>query len=158
MNGIPPWLRQIRRWLPWVALLLVLVVIGYWVGPRPRPYERDPDLPTLAALPQHPRIRLEFNHSRESTYRDPYRGIYRYGYNLEDLIVSQIRSAQHSIDIAVQELNLPLIAQALVERRQAGIPVRFITENSYVRAWHQLTPEQVQALDERSRSKFEEYR
>lgn len=158
MNGIPPWLRQIRRWLPWVALLLVLVVIGYWVGPRPRPYERDPDLPTLAALPQHPRIRLEFNHSRESTYRDPYRGIYRYGYNLEDLIVSQIHSAQNSIDVAVQELNLPLIAQALVERRQAGIPVRFITENSYVRAWHQLTLEQVQALDERSRSKFEEYR
>jgi competence ComEA-like helix-hairpin-helix protein len=158
MNGIPSWLRQLRRWLPWAALLLILVLIGYWVGPRPRPYPQEPELPTLAPLPQHPRIRVVFNQSRESTYRDPYRQIRRYGYNLEELIISQIRSARQSVDIAVQELNLPLIAQALVERRQAGIPVRFITENTYVRAWHQLTPAEVRALDERSRRKFEEYR
>ncbi len=156
MNGIPSWLRQIRRWLPWVVGLLVLVILGYWLGPKP--HRQEPDLPTLAPLPQHPRIRVEFNQSRESTYRDPYRRIYRYGYNLEDLIVSQIRSAQSSVDVAVQELNLPLIAQALAERQQAGIPVRLITENTYVRAWHQLTPAQVQALDERSRAKYEEYR
>ncbi|MGY2800910.1 hypothetical protein [Thermostichus sp. MS-CIW-25] len=79
MNGIPSWLRQLRRWLPWVALLLVLVLIGYWVGPRPRAYPQEPELPTLAPLPQHPRIRVVFNQSRESTYRDPYRQIRRYG-------------------------------------------------------------------------------
>ncbi len=156
--GIPSWRRQLRRWLPWAALLLLLVAIGYWVGPRPRPYPQEPELPTLAPLPQHPRIRVAFNQSRESTYRDPYRQVYRYGYNLEELILSQIRSAQQSLDVAVQELNLPVIAQALAERRQAGIPVRVITENTYVRAWHQLTPAEVRALDERSRRKYEEYR
>jgi competence ComEA-like helix-hairpin-helix protein len=156
MSWIPSWWRQLRRWLPWAALLLILVAVGYWVGPRPSPQE--PELPTLAPLPQHPRIRVAFNQSRESTYRDPYRQIHRYGYNLEELIISQIRSARRSVDVAVQELNLPLIAQALAERRQGGIPVRVITENTYVRAWHRLTPAEVQALDERSRQKFEEYR
>jgi YD repeat-containing protein len=156
MSWIPSWWRQLRRWLPWAALLLILVAVGYWVGPRPSPQE--PELLTLAPLPQHPRIRVAFNQSRESTYRDPYRQIHRYGYNLEELIISQIRSARRSVDVAVQELNLPLIAQALAERRQAGIPVRVITENTYVRAWHRLTPAEVQALDERSRQKFEEYR
>ncbi|MFS8884861.1 phospholipase D-like domain-containing protein [Synechococcus sp. H70.2] len=158
MKETPSWRRQLRRWLPWAVLLLILVAIGYWVGPRPRPYPQEPELPTLAPLPQHPRIQVAFNQSRESTYRDPYRQIYRYGYNLEELIISQIRSARQSVDVAVQELNLPLVAQALAERRQAGIPVRVITENTYVRAWHRLTPAEVQALDERSRQKFEEYR
>ncbi|MGY2752489.1 hypothetical protein ACVW0Q_000849 [Thermostichus sp. MS-CIW-21] len=64
--GIPSWRRQLRRWLPWAALLLLLVAIGYWVGPRPRPYPQEPELPTLAPLPQHPRIRVAFNQSRES--------------------------------------------------------------------------------------------
>ncbi len=151
MNGSPFDLRQIRRYLPLAVVLIVLVVVGYFLGPQTE--ESDP-FPTIPPLPQHPQIQVAFNQTRESVYTDPYREMKRYGANLEDFVVQQIASAQQSVDIAVQELNLPLIAQALAERHQAGVKVRFVTENTYNLNWHEKDPAE---LESRERGKYEEY-
>lgn len=72
-----------------------------------------------------------FNLDDQTSYTDPYRGIQRKGSNLEQLIIENIESAQFKIDIAVQELRLPLVAKALQKQKQAGIKIRFILENQY---------------------------
>lgn len=84
-------------------------------------------------LPQDPLIQVYFNHnqSKKANYTDPYRHIKRAGDNLEKIIIDTINTAQSSVDLAVQELRLPLVAQALVKKQQAGIKVRVILENTY---------------------------
>ncbi|MEO1673651.1 MAG: hypothetical protein AAFR77_23210 [Cyanobacteria bacterium J06631_2] len=74
------------------------------------------DVSQVANLPQDKFIQAYFNHreTREQTYLDPYRQIERSGDDLAAVIVEEIATAQFSIDLAVQELNLPLIAHALV--------------------------------------------
>lgn len=153
MNTSPDWMRQARRYLPAVLGLSILILIGYWVGPR-SPDPEDKTWQTLPPLPQHPQIRVAFNQSRESVYTDPYRQIRRYGVDLEAFVIEEIRSATQTIDIAVQEMNLPLIAQALAERHRSGIEVRFITENTYNRRWSEVDPA---GLEERERGKWQEY-
>ncbi len=93
-------------------------------------------------LPQDNLIQVYFNHnySKGADYIEPYRKIKRMGDNLEQIIIEQINSATSTIDLAVQELNLPKIAQALVVRHQAGVKVRIILENTYSRPLSQLNP------------------
>jgi phosphatidylserine/phosphatidylglycerophosphate/cardiolipin synthase-like enzyme len=93
-------------------------------------------------LPQDNLIQVYFNHnqSQGADYIEPYRKIKRRGDNLEQIIIEQINSANSTIDLAVQELNLPKIAQALAVRHQAGIKVRVILENTYSRPLSQLNP------------------
>ncbi|MDJ0545013.1 MAG: phospholipase D-like domain-containing protein, partial [Microcystis sp. M53601_WE4] len=75
------------------------------------------------------------------------RQINRPGDNLEQVIIDNINSAKSSIDLAVQELRLPAIAQALVERQQQGIKVRVILENIYNQPIHSLAKNQEQLSD-----------
>ncbi|NJL46053.1 MAG: competence protein ComE, partial [Leptolyngbyaceae cyanobacterium SM2_3_12] len=96
-----------------------------------RQFRGAPTLATLEPLPQDPFIQVYFNQSQATVYTDPYRHITRYGDNLEQVIIEAIQSAQTSIDIAVQELTLPGIAQALGKRQQAGVQVRVVLENTY---------------------------
>jgi phosphatidylserine/phosphatidylglycerophosphate/cardiolipin synthase-like enzyme len=100
-----------------------------------------------SGLPQHPNIQAYFNYNPASTYTDPYRQISRKGDNLEVVVIEQIASAKRSIDLAVEEINLPGIAQALAERHKAGVKVRWITENDYVKPWGSLTLDEVADLD-----------
>lgn len=72
-----------------------------------------------------------FNHNSRSSYSDPYRKISRSGDNLEDVIVTEIKSAKKSVYLAVQELRLPLIAQALIDKKNEGVDVRVVLENNY---------------------------
>ena len=72
-----------------------------------------------------------FNQNPQSSYTDPYRNISRHGDNLEDVILREIKLAKKSIYIAVQELRLPLISKALIERKKAGVDVRVVLENNY---------------------------
>ncbi len=155
MLDLQAWFRKIRRYLPVLVILAVVVAIGYWLGPQDQ--ELEPDLKTIPPLPQHPQIQVAFNHSREAVYTDPYRLIKRYGYDLEDRVIDEINSAQTSIDIAVQELNLPRIAQALVDRQKAGVKVRFITENQYAQRWDAIGATEAEELDVREQAKFDEY-
>jgi hypothetical protein len=77
--------------------------------------------PRLEPLPQDPLIQVYFNHSEASVYTEPYRHISRFGDNLEQIIIDTITQSTSTIDLAVQEFRLPNIAQALVERHQAGV-------------------------------------
>jgi phosphatidylserine/phosphatidylglycerophosphate/cardiolipin synthase-like enzyme len=98
---------------------------------------------TTPSLPQHPKIQSYFNYNLANTYTDSYRKIARQGDNLEAVILEQIASAQKSIDLAVQIVTLPSIAQALTEKHKAGVKVRWITENSYVYPWGSLSLDEV---------------
>lgn len=72
-----------------------------------------------------------FNQNQKSSYTDPYRGIQRPGDNLEQIILNEIALAKKTIFVAVQELRLPLIASALVQKKKEGIDVRVVLENNY---------------------------
>jgi phosphatidylserine/phosphatidylglycerophosphate/cardiolipin synthase-like enzyme len=76
-------------------------------------------------------VRTYMNHNPASSYTDPYRQISRPGDNLEKVIVDTIRAAKKSVYVAVQELRLPLIAQALIEKMNEGVDVRVILEHDY---------------------------
>ena len=88
---------------------------------------------SLPPLPQDSNIQVYFNHNQaqNAEYIEPYRQFQRQGDDLEKIIIEQIKSANSSIDLAVQELNLSKIARALVAKYKAGIKVRVILENNY---------------------------
>lgn len=110
-----------------------------------------------APLPQDPQIQAYFNHEPASEYTEPYRQQTRPGDDLEQQIVDAIASAESTVDVAVQELRLPKIAQALIDRQQAGVKVRVILENTYSQPWSTLTKEELAALPERERDRYQEY-
>jgi len=111
-----------------------------------------------APLPQDKRIQVYTNHNPASSYVEPYRKQTRVGDDLEQKIVETISTARSTIDIAVQEFRLPKIAEALRERRKAGVKVRVILENTYSRPFGEFTPEEVAKLPERERDRFNEFR
>jgi phosphatidylserine/phosphatidylglycerophosphate/cardiolipin synthase-like enzyme len=94
----------------------------------------------LPPLPQDSAIQVYFNHdqSRGKEYIDPYRNIKRTGDNLEDVIIEQINTAKSTLDIAVQEINLAKLAREIVRKKQEGIKVRIVIENTYNLPLNQL--------------------
>jgi len=142
-------LRDGRLWALFLAgLLLVLTLHAVWSGLSAT---------SLATpLPQDPYIQVYFNQSPASAYTDPYRKIQRHGDDLEQVILDAIAQAQTSIDVAVQEINLPKIALALRDRARAGVDVRIIIEHQYNRAWKPLEPFQQEQLDDYQQSKHSE--
>ena len=110
-------------------------------------------------LEQDSQIQVYFNHkqTKDTNYTDPYRHINRYGDNLEAIIIEAIESAQISIDVAVQELKLPKIAQALVKKYQQGIKVRVILDNIYSRPLGEFTSSEIRRLNQRDRLRYQEF-
>lgn len=143
-----------QRYATGTVLFVILSVGGYLLGSR----SPQPSLKTIPKLPQHPNIRVLFNHARSSTFTDPYRNIERYGDDLESAIASEMSQARSSIAIAVQELNLPRIAKAIAERHEAGIDVQLIMENTYTRRWGELSQTEIAALKENELEKYREFR
>jgi len=84
-------------------------------------------------LPQDSAIQVFFNQSESQQYRNPYdeEPALRDGDDLEAVIVDAIAQAQLTVDVAVQELRLPRVAQALIERQRGGVEIRVILENQY---------------------------
>ncbi|MCP9927259.1 phosphatidylserine/phosphatidylglycerophosphate/cardiolipin synthase family protein [Cyanobium sp. CH-040] len=117
---------KLRR-LPWAAALgLLLAGCGAeaaLVGSPPKP----PPLPEGMAV--------AFNHNPASRYRSPIDGRWRQGDDLEAFVLASIAGAEREILVAVQELTLPRIARALVERHRQGLRVRVVLENSYSTPW-----------------------
>ncbi|UZQ54914.1 phospholipase D-like domain-containing protein [Trichothermofontia sichuanensis B231] len=111
----------------------------------------------IPPLPQDPQIQAYFNHAASATYTDPYRQQQRLGDDLEQIMVATIAAAHSRVDVAVQELRLPSIAAALVDRHRAGVQVRVILENTYSHPWSELTPAAVASLDERERNRYREF-
>ncbi|MBE9052318.1 helix-hairpin-helix domain-containing protein [Nostocales cyanobacterium LEGE 11386] len=110
-----------------------------------------------AALLQDPLVQVYFNHSQSSEYKEPYRQLTRPGDNLEQHIVDAISQAKSTVDVAIQELRLPNVVQALADKQQAGIKVRVILENNYSRPWSSLTPDEVQNLAPREKAHYREF-
>ena len=52
--------------------------------------------------------------------------------NLEEVIVTFIDEATTSLDVAVQELDNPAIAEALIRRKREGVSVRVVLNHSYL--------------------------
>ena len=101
------------------------------------------------ALP--PGFEVVFNQRQDHSYRSPISGQQRPGDNLEELLLQSIRRSQREVLVAVQELSLPQVAQALAERHRAGVQVRVVVENSYRQPWSNqhpagLSPHQRQRL------------
>lgn len=88
---------------------------------------------SLPPLPQDPDIQVYFNQNqaKNAEYVEPYRQFKRQGDDLEKIIIEQINSANSTIDLAVQELNLSNLAQALIKKQKEGIKVRIVIENTY---------------------------
>ena len=114
-------------------------------------------LKLLPPLPQDADVQVYFNHSPAAAYTEPYRQITRYGDDLEQIIVDGINSAQVSVDMAIQELRLPKVAQALAAKHQAGVQVRVVLENIYSRPWSDFTSAEVEKLPERERGRYQEF-
>ncbi|KZL49873.1 competence protein ComE [Nodularia spumigena CENA596] len=118
----------------------------------------QPQNQLLAALPQDSLVQVYFNHSQASEYKEPYRQQTRLGDNLEQQIIDAISQAQSTVDVAIQELRLPKISQALAQRQKAGVKVRVILEDNYSRPLSSLTPAEVQKLTPREQARYQEFR
>jgi len=117
-----------------------------------------PQIVRPTPLPQDSHIQVYMNRDAATSYTEPYRQYTRDGSNLEQIMIETIASARSTVDVAVQELRLPGIAQALAERYRAGIRVRVILENTYSRPYSQLTEAEVAQLPERERDRYQEAR
>ena len=106
-------------------------------------------------LPQDPEIQVFFNQTQTQQYQEPYRHTQRPGDNLEQVITDAINQATTSVDVAVQELNLPLVAQALIDKASTGIQVRIIVDNQYSQGWSQHDLAWIRQQDTYSRAKYE---
>ena len=137
---------------PWQVLGWSIVLGSGLFGCR----KADPRLP---ALPQDEQIQVYFNHlqAKGVDYTEPYRGVTRAGDNLEQVLLDGINEAQATIDIAVQEFNLPLVAEALAKKSAAGVSVRVVVENSYRRPWTRVENDELFEFDEREQGKYQEF-
>jgi len=97
-------------------------------------------------------ISVYFNQRRQARYRSPLTGTMRQGDDLEQVVLDAVAGARRSISLAVQELTLPRIAQALVERHRAGVRVRVVLENSYSTPWSRQHPSE---LDDHARHRWQ---
>lgn len=118
-----------------LAGLAVPVLLG---GCGPAPAALSGGSPQALPLPAG--IRVAFNHRGNSRYRSPISGQWRQGDDLEVLLLESIREARQEILVAVQELSLPALAEALAERHRQGVRVRVVLENLYSAPWSQQHP------------------
>lgn len=130
--ALPSRLRPAQR--PLLALAIAGLLGG--CGPAPAALSGGDH----RALPLPPGIRVAFNHRGDSRYRSPVSGQWRQGDDLEALLLESIREARVEILVAVQELSLPAVAEALAERHRRGVRVRVVLENLYSTPWSQQHP------------------
>ncbi len=132
----------------------VAILLGYlcWNHFQPRTPTR------IAPLPQDDSIQVYFNHNQATEFNEPYRHKIRPGDDLAAKLIAAIDAAQFQIDVAVQELQLPNIAQALVAKSQAGVKVRVILENNYSRPLSGLTATEVANLSTRELEHYQEFK
>jgi competence ComEA-like helix-hairpin-helix protein len=144
--------RQHRKVLALAALgLLIALIVASLLQKAPLRIQ------SLQPLPQYPLIQVYMNHVGTSSYTEPDRKITRTGDDLEQVMITAIRSARYSIDLAVQEFRLYRIAQAIAERQQAGVRVRVVMENSYTRPWSTDSAGDIAALDSHQKERYQEW-
>jgi phosphatidylserine/phosphatidylglycerophosphate/cardiolipin synthase-like enzyme len=131
----------------------VAIFCGYlfWFRSQPKKLAR------LPPLPQDELVQAYFNHDQSENFTELYRQKTRQGTDLAAKLITVIDSAQSQIEIAVQEFQLPNIAQALAAKAQAGIKVRVILEHNYSRSLSELTAAEVEGLTAREQEHYQEY-
>ena len=88
-------------------------------------------------LPLPPGFAVAFNHRADHHYRSPISQQQRAGDDLEAMLLAAIDSAKTEVLVAVQELSLPRLAEALVAKQRQGVQVRVVLENTYSTPWSQ---------------------
>ena len=78
-------------------------------------------------------IAVGFNHQQHNRYQSPITGGWRDGDDIEQILVQAIEHAQHEIVLAVQELSVPTIADALIAARRRRVTVQVILETTTAR-------------------------
>lgn len=136
-----------------VGSIAITIFCGYWFWLRPQSDTAD----NLPSIPQDESIQVYFNHDRTVGFTEPYRLKTRRGVDLAAKIIAAIDSAQSQIDIAIQEFQLPNIAQALAAKSQAGIKIRVILEQNYSRPLSELTATDIDGLTSREREHYQEF-
>ena len=111
----------------------------------------------LTPLPQDPLIQVYFNNSESSEYRESYRQKTRLGDDLEKQIVDTISQAKSTIDIAVQQLRLPKVAQILAQKQKDGVKIRLILESNYSRPWSSFTSAEIAKLGKREKERYQDF-
>jgi competence ComEA-like helix-hairpin-helix protein len=112
----------------------------------------------LAPLPQDSLIQVYFNNSQSSEYQETYRQQTRLGDDLEKQIVDTISQAKFTVDIAVQELRLPKVAQILAQKQKDGVKIRLILESNYSRTWSSFTAAEITKLGKKEQERYQEFR
>jgi phosphatidylserine/phosphatidylglycerophosphate/cardiolipin synthase-like enzyme len=130
-----------------VALPLMLPVLLAGCAPSKARIEGAP----AADLPLPPGIQVAFNQRANQRYRSPISGHWRQGDDLEALILTAIQGAQREILVAVQELSLPRVAEALVAAQRRGLRVAVVLENTYSTPWSSLNLHDQAALEPHQR-------
>ena len=98
-----------------------------------------------------------FNHGSHNHYVEPYRHIERDGDNFEAVVIAAMAPARKRVWVAVHEFNLPNIARALVAKKEAGIDVRVIVENTYNTLYSEYVPNRSSQLDLAQNEKYAEF-
>jgi competence ComEA-like helix-hairpin-helix protein len=149
--GLPKFKLNFKK-IHWVLFLIglgfVLALIFRWCQVPIFNAERS------QPLPQHPYIQVYTNHNPVNRYKEPYRNQTRLGDNLEQIIVEHIQQARSTVDVAVQELRSPLIAEALRDRATAGVRVRLVLENTYSRPQSSISAAEVQQMDQHQQERY----
>ena len=130
-----------------VALSLMLPMLLAGCAPSKARIEGAP----AADLPLPPGIQVAFNQRANQRYRSPISGHWRQGDDLEALILTAIQGAQGEILVAVQELSLPRVAEALVAAQRRGLRVAVVLENTYSTPWSSLNLHDQAALEPHQR-------
>jgi phosphatidylserine/phosphatidylglycerophosphate/cardiolipin synthase-like enzyme len=133
--------------------LSFVILWGYWYWFQLPSHSQ----PRIAPLPQAESIQVYFNHDRSVEFTEPYRQKTRLGTDLAAKLITAIDLAQSQIDVAVQEFQLPNIAQALAARSQAGVKVRIILEHNYSRPLSELTAAEIEQLTPREQEHYQEF-
>jgi phosphatidylserine/phosphatidylglycerophosphate/cardiolipin synthase-like enzyme len=101
--------------------------------------------PADLAMPEQ--IDVVFNHNARSRYRSPLTGDWRNGDDMEAWLIEAIDAANEEVLVAVQELSLPKVAQALIAAQQRGVHVAVVLENNYSQVWSEQRPSRLNQRD-----------
>ena len=124
------------------ALALAALCSGCTAAAQYRPWPE-------ATLAQPTSMAVGFNQRSGSHYISPLTEQKRAGDNLEQQLVEGISAAQSEVLLAIQELTLPAIAEALVERHRAGVTVKVVLENNYSAPWSRQHPAGLQPHEQK---------
>ena len=133
---------MLKNTLGWVASALVC-------GGCSQPGSVVGAAPAEQAMPEQ--IDVVFNHNARARYRSPLTGEWRNGDDMEAWLIEAIDGATEEVLVAVKELSLPKIAQALIAAQQRGIRVAVVLENNYSQAWNEQRPSR---LNQRERQRW----